>query len=288
MAPQAQLDIRFPQRDQKGVPQKNECCELVEGDTITRVRFHDYAQVFSKPGLYNQLFGGPDSETRCVSPQVMAGLLREHLHLVLHGKSDGNGKAKLRVLDLGAGNGMVGEEIRSVARDHGVGSLADSTTIVGFDILPEAKAAADRDRPGVYDTYVIADITEYVKATPSDPTEALLFSRGFNVLTSISALAFGDATVGAFKAAISLLEDGGLVAFNLKEEFADWDTQDNQGLSLKEDVSSDDFVGLIQNAVERERLSIVAKKRYCHRYSVTGEPLYYIAVVAVKQGSLGH
>lgn len=35
-----------------------------------------------------------------------------------------------------------------------------------------------------------------------------------------SALCFGDSTVGAFKAAISLLEDGGLVAFNLKEESA--------------------------------------------------------------------
>lgn len=251
MAPQARLNIRFPQRDQKGVSQNSEWCELIEGDTTTRSRFHDYAQVFSKPGLYDQLFGGPDSETRCVSPQVMAGLLREQLPLVLRGKSNGDGKAKLRVLDLGAGNVMIGEEIRSVVRHHGDRSLADSTTIVGVDLLPEAKAATDRDRPGVYDAYVVAHIEEYVKLPPPDPTEATLFSKGFNVLTSISALAFGVSTVGAIKAAISLLENGGLVAFNVKEDFADWDTQYIKGLVSKGDVSGHDFVGVIQSAVEK-------------------------------------
>lgn len=220
MAPQAWLNIRFPQRDQKGVSQNSEWCELVEGDTITRIRFHEHAQVLSRPRLYDQLFGGPDSETRFVSPQVMAGLLREQLPLVLRGKSNGDGKAQLRVLDLGAGNGMIGEEIRSVVRHHGDNrSLADSTIIVGVDLLPEAKAATDRDRPGVYDVYVVAHIEEYVKLPPSDPIEATLFSQGFNVLTSISALGFGDSTVGAFKASISLLEIGGLVAFNLKKGF---------------------------------------------------------------------
>lgn len=127
------------------------------------------------------------------------------------------------MLDLGAGNGMMGEEIRSVVRDHGDGSLADSTTIVGFETLPSTKAATDRDQPGVYDAYVAANITEYVKAPPSDPTEAMLFSRGFNVLMFISALCFGNATVRAFKTSVSLLEDGGLLAFNLEEAFFDWD-----------------------------------------------------------------
>ncbi|KUI66100.1 hypothetical protein VM1G_11435 [Cytospora mali] len=160
IAPTKRLDIRFPQRDQKGIPQDDEWCELVEGDTHTHIRFHDYAQVFSIPGFYDQLFGGPDSETKCVSPQVMAGLL---------------------LLDFGSGNGMIGEEVRSVVRDYGDGSLASSTTIVGFDIFPEAKAATERDRPGVYNAYVTADITEYVKTPPSDPTEAVLFEQGFNV-----------------------------------------------------------------------------------------------------------
>lgn len=289
---QERLDIRFPQRGLKGVPQDDEWCELVEGEHVTRIRFHDYAQVYSIPGLYNQLFGGPDSETKCISPQVMAGLLREQLPLVLQknrqkfGQRHEGAKQRLRVLDLGAGNGMMGEEIRALARSYDGGSLlaGDSTRIVGLDILPEAKFAAERERPGVYDAYVVADVTEYVKAAPGDPGEAMLFAQGFNVLTSVSSLAFGDGSVRAFKAAVSLVEEGGLLVFNLKENF--FDPVDSVNGDEGKATNGNGFSGLIHNAVDRGYLSIVAKRRYCHRYSVTGEPLYYVAVVAVKLTTL--
>lgn len=272
---QGRLDIRFPQRDMKDVPQDDEWCELVEGGHVTRVRFHDYARVFSIPGLYDQLFGGPDSETKCVSPQVLAGLLRDQLPLVLHGRDELEG---LRVLDIGAGNGMMGEEIRSLARGHG------PPTIVGLDILPEARAAAGRDRPGVYDAYVVADVTEYVRAAPppTDPAGAALLAQGFNVLVSASSLAFGDGGVEALVAAASLLEVGGLLVFNLKEDFFFGPVDGGGGV----ETGGDGFSDLIHHAVERGHLSIVAKRRYCHRYSVTGEPLYYVAVVAVKHSTL--
>lgn len=282
--PQERLDIRFPQRDLKGVPQDDEWCELVEGDHVTRVRLHDYAQVYNIRGLYNQLFGGPGSDTRCVSPQVMAGLLRDQLPLVLrhdegsrgqHGGGGGGGP-RLRVLDLGAGNGMMGEEIRAVVEAYEGGLLAGETSIVGLDILPEAKAAAERERQGVYDAYVAADVTEYVKAPPGDPVEARLFAQGFNVLTSVSCLAFGNGSVRAFKAAVSLVEEGGLLVFNLKENFFDCANSE----------SGNGFSGLIKDAVDTETLSIVARRRYCHRYSVTGEPLYYVAMVAIKNATL--
>lgn len=274
------------------MPQDDEWCELVEGEHVTRIRFHDYAQVYSIPGLYNQLFGGPDSETKCISPQVMAGLLREQLPLVLQnnrkvsGRRNEGGKQRLRVLDLGAGNGMMGEEIRSLARNYDGGSLlaGDSTRIVGLDILPEAKFAAERERPGVYDAYVAADVTEYVKAAPGDPAEAMLFAQGFNVLTSVSSLAFGDGSVRAFKAAGSLVEEGGLLVFNLKEDF--FDPVDSVNGDEGKATNGNGFSGLIHNAVDKGCLSIVAKRRYCHRYSVTGEPLYYVAVVAVKLTTL--
>lgn len=286
------LDIRFPQRGLKDVPQDDEWCELVEGEHVTRIRFHDYAQVYSIPGLYNQLFGGPDSETKCISPQVMAGLLREQLPLVLQnarqnfGQRPEGGKPGLRVLDLGAGNGMMGEEIRSLARSYDGGSplAGDSTRIVGLDILPEAKFAAERERPGVYDGYVAADITEYVKAAPGDPAEAMLFAQGFNVLTSVSSLAFGDGSVRVFKAAVSLVEEGGLLVFNLKEDF--FDPVDPVNGDEGAATNGNGFSGLIHNAVDKGYLSIVARRRYCHRYSVTGEPLYYVAVVAVKLTTL--
>lgn len=46
------------------------------------------------------------------------------------------------------------------------------------------------------------------------------------------------------------------------------------------------FSDLIHTAVDKGYLSIVAKRRYCHRYSVTGEPLYNVVVVAVKNATL--
>lgn len=290
---QERLDIRFPQRGMKGVAQDDEWCELVEGEHVTRIRFHDYAQVFSIPGLYDQLFGGPGSETKCISPQVMAGLPRDQLPPILRDASRDReqqhqeGRPLLRVLDLGAGNGMMGDEIRSLAQEYEGGALltGDATSIVGLDIIPEAKAATERERPGAYDAYVVADVTEYVKAPPGDPTEAMLFAQGFNVLTSVSSLAFGDGSVRAFKAAVSLVEEGGLLVFNLKEDFFD-PVGPVDGVQGTE-TGGNGFSGLIHNAVDKGYLSIVAKRRYCHRYSVSGEPLYYVAVVAIKRATLG-
>lgn len=295
------LDIRFPQRGQDNVAQDEEWCEVVQGDAVTKVRFHDYAQVFGTPGLYDQLFGGPDSETKCISPRVMAGLLRDNLHHLVQrsesqpARGDHGAGARLRVLDFGAGNGMIGEEIRVISRSYDDdGSLADSTVIVGFDILPEAKLAAERDRPGVYDRYIVADITEYVKTLPSKEGEALdgSPSEKYNVLISISALAFGHASADALRAAASLVEDGGLIAFNLREGFLDLGAGSNGEATngdsqAKVSERGKSFSQLVREAIDQGQLSILAEKRYCHRLSVTGEPLYYVGVVVQKHSDLG-
>jgi len=57
---------------------------------------------------------------------------------------------ELRVLDLGAGNGMVGEELKK----------QEVSRLVGVDIIPEAYEATIRDRPGLYDAYYIEDFTK--------------------------------------------------------------------------------------------------------------------------------
>ncbi|KAJ4394783.1 hypothetical protein N0V93_004003 [Gnomoniopsis smithogilvyi] len=280
--PTQRLVIRFPQREQKDVAQDYKQCEVVDGDKITTVRFHDYALTYSIPDLYNQLFGGADSETQCISPQVMTELLREHVHLVLENGPSVSGKEhrSLRVLDFGAGNGMIGEEVRLLASAYNDGSLANSTSVVGFDILPEAKMAAERDRPGVYDAYIVADITEYVKNVRAEPVTVCL--AGFNVLVSVSALSFGDASAAALRAAVSLVQNGGLILFNLKAGLLE-----SEGIYAGAGGTSDEgteigFSGLLQKAVAERRLKILAKKTYCHRFSATGKPLYYVAVVAIK------
>ena len=52
---------------------------------------------------------------------------------------------ELRAFDLGAGNGVVGEELRA----RGV------TVVAGADGVPEARDAAHRDRPGLYAHYLV-------------------------------------------------------------------------------------------------------------------------------------
>ena len=98
-----------------------------------RLRLHDYPALFAVPGLYEAVV---QEALRCRAPEVVAALLA--------GAADG---APLRVADLGAGNGVSGEALRA----HGL------DPVVALDLLPEARAAALRDRPGLYRDYLAAD-----------------------------------------------------------------------------------------------------------------------------------
>ncbi len=241
-------DIRFPQRHQHGVRQDEEGCEVALDGEWQQIRFHDYEAIYEQSGLYEQLFY---TELECASPPTVVRLLRSALDA--RGRDD-----DLRVLDVGAGNGMVGEELRDIGAEH----------VVGVDILPEAAAAAERDRPDVYDDYLVADLT----ALSPDEDRALADAR-FNCLTTVAALGFGDIPPAAFSAALGYVETGGLVAFTLKDEFL-------------ADADASGFAGLVRRAVDDDCLEVVARKRYRHRLSVTGEPLDYVAFVGVKRRDL--
>ncbi len=240
--------VRFPQRDEQGISQDAEWCEIMEAGRVRRIRFHDYADIYTRPGLYEQLFS---TELECCSPATVAELLAGEL-----GRLDG---APLRILDVGAGNGMVGEELRGIGAAH----------VVGCDILPEAAAAAERDRPGVYDDYVVGDLTAL-----GDADVRRLRDGDFNALSLVAALGFGDIPTAAFVAAFDHVADGGLIAFNIKDEFVG-------------DNDESGFAQLVKRAVADGTMEIVARHEYTHRLSVTGEPLDYVAFVAVKHAALG-
>lgn len=55
----------------------------------------------------------------------------------------------ITVLDMGAGNGIVAEELVNLGLDD----------VIGVDIIEEAKQAAFRDRPEVYSDYIFDDST---------------------------------------------------------------------------------------------------------------------------------
>lgn len=244
MVTDVEIPIALPEPG-RSYPQDQEwCLARIDGEW-REMRFHDYSEIYEVEGLYERLFY---DVLRCDSPATICGMLGAEL------EEAGVPPSDLRVLDLGAGNGIVGAELADLGVDK----------VVGVDILPEAAQAAQRDRPDVYDAYHVVDLTD-LDASEQEELE----DHGFNCLTCVAALGFGDIPPEAFLAAYNVVEDGGWVAFNLKEDFMNG--ADRSGFSR-----------LISRGTDEGALEIRAEKRYRHRLSTSGEPLHYIAMVASK------
>lgn len=235
--------IRFPQK--RNLDQDEEWCQVKIDDQWQQVRFHNYNQVFTIPGLYETIFY---RTLRCNSPNKVIGLLEDTLNEHSISTED------LCVLDVGAGNGMVGEVLQTLG----------TRKIVGVDIIPEAKEAAERDRSWVYNDYYVADLT----ALPPE-IEKRLQEWEFNAITVVAALGYGDIPPEAFYTAFNLIQNGGWIAINIKEDF------------LRDEEMSG-FSGLMNRLTKKNIIQMESYKRYCHRLNISGEPLYYIAAVAQK------
>ena len=242
-----ELAVRFPSDDEAAASQDTEWCEVaVAGDRRT-IRFHDYHHIYEVPGLYEHIF---HDHLQCASPEVVVGLLGEQL-------TDADADpGTLDALDVGAGNGLVGEQLDRL----GVRS------IVGVDIIEEAAAAARRDRPAIYDDYVVCDLTAL-----EDGERARLGTPA--LLTTVAALGFDDIPPAAFKEAYDTAAPDAWVAFNIKADFLDEATDDSG------------FRALIRQLVREGSLEVLATRRYVHRLSIAGEPLEYVAVVGRKRPS---
>jgi predicted TPR repeat methyltransferase len=243
--PATGYEITFPETGALG--QDEEWCVLHENGTTRKIRFHDYGEIYELPGLYEQLFYG---HLECSSPETVARLLGREL------TRSGIDAGTLNVLDVGAGNGMVGEQL----------AQAGAETIVGVDIIPQAAAAAERDRPGLYDDYLVLDLTAL-----DDEIRRDLESRELNALTCVAALGFGDIPPAAFAAAYDVVVADAWLAFSIKEDFL-------------EERGGSGFAQLIRELVDRGMLEIRAQRRYRHRLSSSGDPVHYVALVAHKRG----
>lgn len=223
------------------------CVAHVDGEW-QEIRFHDYDRIFEVEGLYERIFY---DVLRCASPAYVRGVLERQLEAAGHSASE------LRMLDLGAGNGIMGAELV----DLGVAG------VVGADIIPEARDAALRDRPDVYDDYLVCDMSDL-----ADDDRREFEDHDLNGLTCVAALGFGDIPPEAFAGAFNLVRDGGWIAFNIKDEFL------NGGGS--------GFSRLIKRAIDDGTLDVRATERYRHRDATNGDPIHYHAIVAVKRGDL--
>jgi len=237
--------IRFPIAGSEHLDQDEATFDLHEGDESTRLRFHDYDAIYRRPGLYEQIFY---DRLQCQSPAKVASILRSAT------EQAGELTTTLRVLDLGAGNGIMGEELRRLG----------AARIVGVDIIEAAAAACVRDRSGLYDNYVVCDIAKL-----DDATRRELESWSFDCLTTVAAIGFGDIPPLAFVNAFNLIRPGGWVAFNIKQTFL-------------EHGENTDFSRTIRELVFTDYLEIHHLERYRHRLSIDGEPIFYYAIAGKK------
>lgn len=240
-------NIKFPATDPHQLGQDEAYFYLVENERKTQLRLHDYGELYKRPGLYEQLYY---ERLKCDSPKKV----REILSKVIK-ESNQVEMAELRVLDLGAGNGMLGEQLQStgVAR------------VIGADISEEARIACERDRPGVYDSYYVCDFCNLDGATRQKLSEWRL-----DCLSCVAALGFSDIPARAFANAYNLIAPSGWIAFNIKESFL-----------LESDTS--EFSLLIKSLLLSDALEVHHMERYRHRISIDGRSLFYYAVVGRKE-----
>lgn len=239
-------NIKFPATEPHLLGQDEAYFRLVEDGTETQLRFHEYGEIYNRPGLYEQLFY---QRLKCSSPKKVGDILAKVL------RDNRVEMSELRVLDLGAGNGMFGEQLHSV----GV------ARVVGVDISQEARLACERDRPGVYDAYYVMDLCD------PDPTLLQeLANWQIDCLSCVAALGFGDVPTLAFANAFNLVATSGWVAFNIKETFL-----------LESDTSG--FSTLVKSLLVSDALEVHHLERYRHRISIDGRPLFYYALVGRKE-----
>lgn len=229
--------------------QDEEWCEIERDGKRQRIRFHDYADIYNVPGLYERLFA---EQLDCQSPRVVTDLLGEAL------RDAGLKPERLSALDFGAGNGMVGELLGELALGE----------IVGVDLLPEARDAAQRDRPGLYEAYYAVDMTQLSAENRRD-----LMRHDFDLMTCVAALGFGDIPALAFVEAFNLVGSPGWIAFNIRDRFL-------------EEHCETGFGGLIDRMFREGILEERTRTRYTHRVSVNGEALEYEAIVAQKHADV--
>lgn len=237
------LELRLPDQP-ADLDQDEEWFEVNIDGSWTRFNVHDYDRIFKIPGLYEAIVY---DRLRCTSPRRVVDQLAQTLEDWPTKPSD------LRVLDLGAGNGIVAEELRNVGVKR----------IIGADILPEAAEAAERDRPDVYEAYVVGDITDL-----NEKQQNALREADLNCLVTVAALGFNDIPPQAFASAFNYLGKPGWASFTLKEDFV---TDQHSG-----------FARLIRDMVRERIIDVQAVRRYCHRRSVGGRNLFYVAMTARK------
>jgi hypothetical protein len=207
------------------------------------LRLHDYERLYELPGVYEQIV---DVRLGCRSPQVFARLLAETVDRI------GWERENVRVIELAAGNGMSGEAL-----------LAERLRpVLGTDIVPAARAAALRDRPGVYGAYRTLDLLDL----SVEQRDALVDLRAdaVNCVAPVGEAA-RQLPPRALTVAVALLAPDALVAY-----------LHDPSHGVPDPVTDALWAEELGSGVVAEELE---RRRYIHRRTVNGAPYEADAVV---------
>jgi trans-aconitate methyltransferase len=224
-----------------GRAQQEESFVLTRQDgSSERIVLHDYSRVYAVPGLYEEVV---QHRLGCASPRVLAETLADAV------AAAGASTAGLRVLDIGAGNGVVGEEL------HARGAQV----VAGTDGVVAARDAARRDRPELYEIYAIAGVDEI-------DVEQLVADHGLNALTSAGALGIGHVEVADVARWWTAFPPGSWFAVTVPLDVADPAGEDLPGALTAADPTT----------------QVVRNETFAHRRRMSGETITYSVVVAHK------
>ena len=209
-----------------------------------RIVLHDYARVYAVPGLYEEVV---QRQLRCASPATVAEALVEGA------QSEGVAPGSLRAFDLGAGNGVVGDELRA----------REVVVVAGADGVEEAREAAHRDRSGMYEHYLVGERLDV------DEVARLVHDETLTALVAAGAVGEGHVPVDALEELWGSFPSGSFLALTLKDGDGDHDVPDVERM--------------LERAARAERPTrTLVHRRFRHRVSMAGAELFYVVLVAVK------
>ena len=219
---------------------------------VEEVHLHDYARVYALPGVYEQIV---TDRLGCRSPWQIAGMLAGTVDRI------GWRRERTRVVDLAAGNGVSGEALAS----EGL------TPVLGTDIVPAARDACLRDRPGVYGQYRTLDLLDL-----SPEQRTAIVTLGANAVACVAPVGDGPSQLPprALAAAVALLAADALVAYMF-----------DPAAGAPDAVTTAMWVQTLGPGVQAGELE---RRRYVHRRTVNGEPYEMDGVVwRVVRGASG-
>lgn len=201
---------------------------------------HDYAALYAEPGLYERVFYDELGMRSTVEVSRLFAATLAELH---------HDPAEQRLRELGVGH------------------------VVGLDLEPAAREAAERDRPGLYDDYLVGDLTAWSE-------ERLADTRGYDLtaLVAHAAIGVGHVPPLALERALGLIAPGGLFAFAVAPPLLPG--------AIDAPTEAAGYHELLADLLER-RGEELARHAYVHRLRGDGSEDLAVALVGRLQSARG-